>query len=66
MRQRDIIVNKLETLEARLKSLEFMVRRGSPIPEFLKTIENSTEILSDVKAMIDREERSPGEINKTR
>ena len=55
MRQRNIIINKLETLEARLKSLEFMVRRGSPIPEFLKTIENSTEILNDVKAMVERE-----------
>ena len=64
MRQRDIIVNKLETLEARLKSLEFMVRRNSPIPEFLKTIENSTEILNDVKAMIEREEHSPSEINR--
>ena len=64
MRQRDIIVNKLETLEARLKSLEFMVRRGSPIPEFLKTIENSTEILNDVKAMIEREEHSSSEINR--
>ncbi len=64
MRQRDIIVNKLEILEARLKSLEFMVRRSSPIPEFLKTIENSTEILSDVKAMIEREEHSSSEINR--
>jgi hypothetical protein len=64
MRQRNIIINKLETLEARLKSLEFMVRRGSPIPEFLKTIENSTEILNDVKAMVEREEHSPSEINR--
>ena len=64
MRQRDIIINKIEMLEARFKTLEFMVRRGSPLPEYFRTIEESSEILNDIKSMIEREEHSPSEINR--
>lgn len=64
MRQRDIIVSRIEMLEARFKILEFMVRRGSPLSEYFQTLEESTEILNDIKDMIEREERSPSEMNR--
>jgi hypothetical protein len=48
MRQRDIIVSRIEMLEARFKILEFMVRRGSPLSEYFQTLEESTEILNDI------------------
>jgi hypothetical protein len=64
MRQRDIIINRIEMLEARFKTLEFIVRRGSPVEEFYSTLNQSTEILSNIKDMIEREEHSPSEINK--
>jgi len=51
-------------LEARFKTLEFIVRRGSPVEEFYSTLNQSTEILSNIKDMIEREEHSPSEINK--
>ena len=41
-----------------------MVRRGSPLSEYFQTLEESTEILNDIKDMIGREERSPSEMNR--
>jgi hypothetical protein len=64
MRQRDIIISRIEILESRFKNLEFMVTRGSSVDEFIKTLNQSTEILKDIKDMVEREELSPSEINR--
>jgi len=41
-----------------------MVTRGSSVDEFIKTLNQSTEILKDIKDMVEREELSPSEINR--
>jgi hypothetical protein len=38
-----------------------MVNRGAPIQEFIKTIENTEEILAEVKSLIQQEPLSPEE-----
>jgi len=66
MRYRNIVLNKTEVLEAKLKQLENAVNRQQPVREFLQVIEDSKVIIGEIQSYIDREERSPGEINKTR
>jgi len=61
MRYRELTTRKLENVEAQLKTLRFMVNRGEPIQEFIKIIEHTEDILSDVKSLIQQEPLSPGE-----
>lgn len=61
MRYRNLTTNKIENLEAQLKSLRFMVNRGQPVQNFLQTLDKSEEILSEVKALIQAEPLSPEE-----
>ncbi len=66
MRYRNIVLDKTLVLEAKLKQLENAVNHQQPVREFLQVIESAKEIVSEIQSYIDREERSPGEINKTR
>ena len=66
MRYRNIVLNKTEVLEAKLKQLENAVNRQQPVREFLQVIEDAKEIIGEIQSYVEREERSPGEINKTR
>jgi hypothetical protein len=61
MRDRELSTRKIENIEAQLKALRFMVNRGAPIQEFIKTIENTEEILAEVKSLIQQEPLSPEE-----
>lgn len=66
MRYRNIVLNKTEVLEAKLKQLENAVNHRQPVRDFLQVIESAKEIIGEIQSYVDREERSPGEINKTR
>jgi hypothetical protein len=66
MRYRNIVLNKTEVLEAKLKQLENAVNHRQPVREFLQVIEDAKEIIGEIQSYVDREERSAGEINKTR
>ena len=66
MRYRNIVLDKTLVLEAKLKQLENAVNHQQPVREFLQVIEGAKEILSEIQSYVDREERTPGEINKTR
>jgi hypothetical protein len=66
MRYRNIVLNKTEVLEAKLKQLENAVNHRQPVREFLQVIEDAKEIIREIQSYVDREERSAGEINKTR
>jgi hypothetical protein len=61
MRYRELTTRKLENVEAQLKTLRFMVNRGEPIQEFIKTIEHTEDIISEAKSLIQQEPLSPGE-----
>lgn len=64
MKARELINKKLGQIENRLKTLTFMVNRGSNVREFVTEIRNTEELLNEVKDIIEREPRTPNEINR--
>jgi len=65
MRNRDLIFSKIERIEGALKSLKVFSTRPGITVEDIHTIINDTEnILSDLKSMIEREPMGPNEINR--
>lgn len=63
MRYRNIVLDKTTVLEAKLKNLETIVQRQQPVSDFMKTIEDAKQIVSEIADFVEREERSAGEIN---
>ena len=66
MRNRELFLNKLDTLESNMNKLQFMVNRQSPVEDFLSTFENSRDILEQLKSFVAQQPFSPEEINTTR
>jgi hypothetical protein len=64
MRNRNLISNKLDNLEAKMKTLKFIVSRGEPIQTFLDVVTQSEELISELQDLIDREDLSPNELNR--
>jgi len=64
MRYRNIVLDKANILDSKLKNLEAIVNRNQPVSEYVKTIGEAKEILQEIQDFIEREERTPGEINK--
>jgi hypothetical protein len=55
MRNRELIVSKLEQTEGKLKTLLMMVKMGQPIEDFLRTIGEAEELVQETKEYINRE-----------
>ena len=53
--KKDILIDKMEKLEAKLKTLEFLVTRSAPLAEYMITLQQTTELVEDVKSIIERE-----------
>jgi hypothetical protein len=64
MRNRNLFVKKLDTLETTLITLRQIVNRQSPIETYKINIVKAQGIVEDIKDMIENEPMSPGEINK--
>ena len=64
MRNRNLIMNKIDHLEGFMKALRGMVQQGRPIKDFLDTLNKSEETLLEVKDTIAREPLSTEEINR--
>jgi len=64
MRYRNIVLDKTNVLDAMLKNLEAIVNRNQPVSEYMKTIQEAKELLQEIQDYVEREERSPGELNK--
>jgi hypothetical protein len=63
MRNRELVLSKLDTLESNMNKLQFMVNRQSPTEDFLSTIEHSRDILEQLKSFIAQQPFSPDEMN---
>jgi hypothetical protein len=63
MRYRNIVLDKTVVLEGKLKQLEMIVQRQQPVSDFMKVISDAKELIDDIQGYVDREERTPGEIN---
>lgn len=64
MRNRNLISNKLDNLEAKMKTLKFILSRGEPVQTFLDTVTQSEELINELQDLIDREDLSPNELNR--
>jgi DNA-binding FrmR family transcriptional regulator len=64
MRNRELTIKRVEQIEGKLKTLQFMVQRGGNITDFIQEIKKTEDILSDLKSIIEREPFSSNEINK--
>ena len=63
MHYRQHITKKLENIEAKLKHIEFHNGRGNRY-EVNEAKEACEELLQEVKSAIEREPRTPNELNK--
>lgn len=63
MRNRELIMKKLEHLEIKMNVLRMKVNGSSPVNEYLSEIDNTRDIIEEVKSMIEREPRTADEIN---
>ena len=63
MRNRDLIIRKIEQLESKYKHLQRIVQQNEPLETYISTIQQSEEILSEIKSMVDNQPMSPEEIN---
>tara|TARA_Y100000389_G_C17058683_1_gene316312 strand:- start:242 stop:442 length:201 start_codon:yes stop_codon:yes gene_type:complete len=64
MRNRNLFIKKLDTLETTLITLTQIVNRQSPIETYKINIIKAQGIVEDIKDMVENEPMSPGEINK--
>lgn len=55
MRYRELIINKIENIEGKLKVLHFLVSRNQPIEEYFQNLSLVEETLAEVKTLISSE-----------
>jgi hypothetical protein len=65
MRNRDSVTRKLELIDDKLRLLEQIVNRQSPISEYMAVIERTKELLSDARTLINNEPTTADEIRFT-
>ena len=58
MRNKDLMITKIEQLEGKLEILRFLATRGEEINEYLKNIDHSKYLLEEIKSSIEREEET--------
>jgi hypothetical protein len=64
MKNRDIIMRRLETIESNMSKLDFILKRQGSREEFEETIADTRDKISEAKAFVQQEPLSPGEINQ--
>ena len=63
MRSREIVRAKLEKLESGLTKLDFVLKRGGDVNEFLETTEYMKQLVEEIKLYIEYEPRTGNELN---
>ena len=63
MKNRNIIMRRLEKAEGLVAKMEFGVKRGTTIEEFEVLLNEMKDVLSDAKSFVQQEPVSPNEIN---
>ena len=62
MRNRNLYISKIESVEGKLKALQMMVKMNQPTSDFIRVAHEAEEILQDVKDMFNREPVAPNEL----
>lgn len=55
MRNRDLVIKKLENLEGTLSTLEHIVKTQQPIKQYSLNLERAKDLVEEVKAFIEVE-----------
>jgi protein-arginine kinase activator protein McsA len=63
MKNREIIMRRLETIESNMSKLDFILKRQGSREEFEEVIANIRDKVNEAKAFVQQEPLSPGEIN---
>jgi len=64
MRNRNLLNNKLDNLEATLTTLQQIVNRQAPIETYRVNLIKAKGLVEDIRSMVEAENMSPSEINK--
>lgn len=64
MRNRNLLNRKIESLESTLVNLQRIVNTQQPIETYIVNIGKATNLVEDIKDMIEQEPMSPNELNK--
>lgn len=64
MKNREIIMRRLETIESNMSKLDFILKRQGSREEFEDVIFDTRDKINEAKAFIQQEPLSPGEINQ--
>ena len=62
MRNRNLYISKIETVEGKLKTLQMMVKMNQPASDFIRVANEAEEVLQDIKDMFNREPVAPNEL----
>lgn len=55
MRNKNVFENKMDRIEGKLQTLKTMITRNVTIQDLRKTIEDTEELMSDMRDMLERE-----------
>lgn len=64
MKNRDTVLKKLDSIEAGLNALRFMVQRQEPVNDFITRIESTRELVDQIKGYIENEPIAGTELNR--
>jgi protein-arginine kinase activator protein McsA len=64
MKNREIIMRRLETIESNMSKLDFILKRQGSREEFEDVIADIRDKVNEAKAFVQQEPLSPGEINQ--
>ena len=64
MQHREIITRKLEMTEGKISQLESLLSRGGNSSDFREILNQTRDLIQDVKDYVQREPRTAGEFNK--
>jgi hypothetical protein len=64
MKNREIIMRRLETIESNMSKLDFILKRQGSREEFEDVIADVKDKVNEAKAFVQQEPLSPGEINQ--
>jgi len=64
MRNRELIIRKLENVESNMSKLNFFLNSQRPIEEFKTVVNDTRDIISQIKDFIQIEPSTGNELNK--
>ena len=64
MKNREIIMRRLERVEGDIEKLHFFLKRGGSIEQVEEVLLDARECIQDAKSFVQQEPLSPGEVNQ--